>query len=73
MRRSIVILALAMAATACMDDSGSRQTASQQNDVLAGPAPDAEIVDLPMDSLSNDEMADEAGETPGGQVVESDR
>lgn len=73
MRASVVLLAIAIVTTACTDKPSAQQGNAQQKGLRNGPAPDAEIVDLPMDSLNDDDMSDYTGEGLEGQVVESDR
>jgi hypothetical protein len=64
---------LAIATAACTGAPDAGQANGQQETMRNGPAPDAEIVDLPMDSLNDEDMANDAGEGLERQVVESDR
>lgn len=67
-----MLLALAIATAACTEAPDAGEANGQQEAMRNGPAPDAEIVDLPMDSLNDDDMANDVGEGLDGQVVESD-
>lgn len=73
MRTPVILLAIAIITTSCTDRPNVQQDYAQQENLREGPAPDAEIVDLPMDSLNDDEMAEDTGESLEGQVVESNR
>jgi hypothetical protein len=69
----MLLVVIAITATGCGKEPAGGRAVGHPENAQAGPAPDAVIVDLPMDSLDNDEMADDVGEGVEGQTVESDR
>jgi hypothetical protein len=75
MRRVAVAIAMMLASTGCSDDRRSNaQAEAPAANMVDGPVPDGTIVDLPMDSISNQDMVEGNEDAPfEGQVVESDR
>lgn len=75
MKRLALAAMLIASCTSCSDGNEAvAPIVANSTDVSAGPAPEGTIVDLPMDAISNQDMADEGGDAPiEGQIVESDR
>lgn len=76
MIRSSLMVALVLASCACSEQRSDekRPDVAEASDASAGPAPEAKIVDLPMDSISNEDIEDDgAGNAIEEQTVVSDR